>query len=231
MNKISLIKRIFAGLLYLGGILFAFYISIIIFKGNSIFNVLGIIIITTGVCIPTVLATFMIISTINEVDKRLKIMKVFVLIVFTFYNILLVNILFCSRLRYMTASTISISEYLKCGANFIPFKTIVKYILSLINDSMSKSIIIQNLLGNILLFAPMGVLLPSIFQRLHKFKSFLITLLFILINVEIVQLLSRSGSFDIDDVILNSIGAISFYGLWNINTVQNMLKKMYVLKI
>ena len=230
MNKIILIKRALSGLFYVIGILFAIYISFIILEGNIQFNVIGLVIISIGVCTPIALATFMLISTIKDVNKRFKIMKVFVLIVFTFYIILLMNILFYRRLRFINASTINFREYLKWNANFIPFKTITKYIQSFINDSLSKTIIIQNLIGNTLLFAPAGILLPCTFQRLYRFKNFLITLLFILVSVEIVQLLTQSGSFDIDDIILNSIGAVLFYGLWNANAIQKMLIKMYVVK-
>lgn len=230
MNKIILIKRTLSGFFYSTGILFALYISMIMLKGNIVFNITGLVTISMSIFIPIALATFIFISTVNNVDKRFKIMKVFVLIVFAFYGILLVNILFYSRLHYIDASTISITEYLKWSANFVPFKTITKYIQSFINDSLSKQIIIQNILGNILLFAPIGILLPCIFQRLYRFKNFLIALTVILVSVEIVQLLTCSGSFDIDDVILNSIGAVLFYGLWNVNAIQKMLIKMYVLK-
>lgn len=230
MGKTILMKKTLSGFLYISSILFAIYIGMIIFKGNSSFNMMDLIIISMGVYIPEALATFLLISTMNEADKRLKIMKVFVLIVFAFYCMLLVSILFYSRVRYIDTSTISITEYLKWNTNFTPFKTIAKYIRSFINNSMSESIIIQNLLGNTLLFAPMGLLLPCIFERLHKFKSFLITLSIILVSVETLQLLTRSGSFDIDDMILNSIGAVLLYGLWNVNSIQKKLIKMYVLK-
>jgi glycopeptide antibiotics resistance protein len=83
---------------------------------------------------------------------------------------------------------------------------------------------------NIVLFAPMGILLPCIFHSLSKFRKFLIVILIILISVEIGQWLTRSGSCDIDDIILNLIGAVVFYGLWNLSITQKILRRMYILK-
>lgn len=230
MEKKHLIKRILAGILYAIGILFALFICTLAFYDNLTFNLKGIIIAPIGVFIPSGLATYILISFTNEYSQRLKIMRVFVLITFAFYNILLISLLFCSRLRYINTSTVNIPLYIKFNANIIPFKTIVKYISSYFNHSMGKFIILQNLLGNLLVFAPMGILLPCIYQKLHKFDNFIVTLMIILFSVEIIQLLTFSGTFDIDDVILNSIGAVLFYCLWKTKMVKQLLTKIYILK-
>lgn len=231
MDKRDLIKKTIAGILYIGGILFAIYVGIIIFKGNSIFDVEGLITSGMCVCIPIALASYILISTMPEVEKRFKTIKVFIIIVFGFYIMLLITILFRNGFRHIEAiNTINISEYIKMNTNFIPFKTIGNYIKFFINDTINKSIIIENLFGNLLLFAPMGILLPSIFQNLSKFKKFLTTMLVVLFSVEIVQLLTSTGSFDIDDIILNLIGAVLFYGFWRLNGIQKILRKMYIIK-
>lgn len=230
MNKKDLVKRITAGVFYIGGILFALYITMIILKGNRIFNMLGLVICAMGVCIPIAIATFLLISSIQEVDKRLRIVTVSWLIIFVFYDILLINILFLNGSRHFRAiSTMSITEYIGRNTNLTPFKTIGEYIRFLISGSINKSIIVENLLGNIILFAPMGILIPCIFQSLRKFKKFLFVMIIILVSVEIGQFITRSGRCDIDDVILNLIGAILFYGLWNLNLIQKILRKMCVL--
>jgi glycopeptide antibiotics resistance protein len=230
MNKKTLIKRISAGVFYVGGILFALYITRIILRGNSIFNISGLVICALGVCIPIAIATFLLISSVQEVNKRLRIMKVCGIIIFIFYDILLINVLFWSGVRHFRAiSTISITQYVRGNTNFIPFKTIGEYIRFSIDGSINKSIIVENLLGNILLFSPMGILIPCIFQSLRKFKKFLFVMVIILGSVEIGQLIARSGSCDIDDIILNLTGAILVYGLWNLNLIQKILRRMYVL--
>jgi glycopeptide antibiotics resistance protein len=55
-------------------------------------------------------------------------------------------------------------------------------------------------------------------------------MLFSLFSVEVIQLLTFAGSFDIDDVILNIIGAALMYWLWKLKATQGLLKKVYVLK-
>ena len=149
--------------------------------------------------------------------KRLKARKIFTLIVFIFYIMILVNMLFYNRMRirrFNAAETANATQYIRWSINLIPFKTIGKYINAFISGSLNKWIIIENLLGNILIFAPMGILLPCIFQGLRKFKRYLITMLVILISVEAIQLLTHAGICDIDDVILNLFGSVLFYGIY-----------------
>ncbi len=231
METKTLTKRIISGVLYFAGIAFAMYIGSIIIKENSSLDVSGLIIGMLGVCIPIAIATFLLISSISKIENRFKLMKNFLVLISVFYILLLVTALFRNGFRQFEIISINgIKEYLKWNVNIIPFKTIGGYIQFFIDDSMNKSIIIENLLGNIILFAPMGMLLPCIFQKQRKFKMFLITMVVIIISVEIGQLITRSGSGDIDDVILNLIGAISVYGLWSLNSIQNMLSKFYIIE-
>ena len=231
MEKKILTKRIISGVLYFTGIVFAMYIGLIIIKENSSLDVSGLIIGMLGVCIPIAIATFLLISSISKIESRVILMKNILMFLLAFYILLLVTALFRNGFRQFEIISINgIKEYLKWNANIIPFKTIGGYIQFFIDDSMNKSIIIENLLGNVVLFAPMGMLLPCIFQKQRKFKIFLTTMVVILLSVEIGQLLTSSGICDIDDVILNLIGAISVYGLWSINSMQNMLSKLYILE-
>lgn len=230
MNKKDLIKKIVAGFFYIGGILFAIFVTMVMLEGKRIFNILGLVICLMGVFIPIAFATFLLISSTQESDKRLKIMKISWLIIFVFYDFLLIDILFLGYSRQLGAlNTTSFSEYIGRNTNLLPFKTIGSYIWSWINGSMNKTIIIENLLGNILLFAPMGILIPCTFQGLRKFKKFLFVMLVILVSVEIVQLLTHSGRCDIDDVILNLSGTIMLYWFWNISAVKNLLRKIHLL--
>jgi Glycopeptide antibiotics resistance protein len=226
-----LLQRTIAGVLYLGGILFATYIVMIILKGNVSFNASALIICIMGVCIPIAIATFLFVSSMQEVEQRFRIINVSIFFVFIFYIILLINILFLNGYRrFVAVHTVSMADYFKWNVNYIPFTSIGKYVRAIFNHSMNRSIIVENLLGNLLLFAPLGILLPCIFQRLRNFRKILTVMLAVLVSVEVAQFLTHTGSCDIDDIILNLIGAIIFYGLWNINMIQKILRKAYVLK-
>ena len=64
---------------------------------------------------------------------------------------------------------------------------------------------LTNLLGNVLLFTPMGMLLPIVFKRCNSLLKSVIIGTVISILIETVQFfLGRSA--DIDDVILNAFG-------------------------
>lgn len=93
--------------------------------------------------------------------------------------------------------------------NLQPFFTIGQFLQ--MSHSASKAWII-NLLGNIGVFVPFGVLMPVVFRMkpLKVYALFLVGL----ITLELTQLLSRRGSLDVDDVILNSLGFFIGYGIY-----------------
>jgi glycopeptide antibiotics resistance protein len=99
-------------------------------------------------------------------------------------------------------------------SNFIPFKTIIDYVFY----EENQNIAIRNILGNIIIFVPFGFLLPLIVTR--KFKIFsIVTLSFLLsLVLELVQFFSGIGSFDVDDLILNTFGALLGFRILNIFT-------------
>ena len=141
----------------------------------------------------------------DKKEKNVLIIKRCILI---FYGISLFIVLFGIRMGTGYTSQQSLMEYIKYNSNIIPFKTIMYYINCLATDRLSKSLIIDNLMGNLIMFVPMGCLLPLIFKKQKKFGWFLLTQSIILISIEVGQLGFRLGSFDIDDLILNLVGAI-----------------------
>lgn len=78
-----------------------------------------------------------------------------------------------------------------------------------------KTIII-NVFGNIIMFTPFGFL-GIIFPKLNDFKTLIIDFLSAIIIIESLQYFTRLGVFDIDDIILNTIGVAMgfwFYRIW-----------------
>jgi glycopeptide antibiotics resistance protein len=101
------------------------------------------------------------------------------------------------------------------SANLIPFATI-HYFLSAEDIPLGNRLI--NLLGNIGIFIPFGVLLPLRFEgRLIKSAIVFLSGLFVL---ELLQLISQRGRFDIDDFILNTVGFFLGYWLYQHGYVQ-----------
>mgnify|MGYP003415948985 FL=1 len=67
-------------------------------------------------------------------------------------------ILFLSSRGYW--SNKPLMEYIKYSSNFIPIRTISEYIKAIFEGSINIDISIKNLVGNLILFSPMGIYLP-----------------------------------------------------------------------
>lgn len=68
-----------------------------------------------------------------------------------------------------------------------------------------------NVFGNVLAFVPFGILMPKLVYRLKH--CFLVTLMALELSllVELAQLCFKIGSFDVDDLFLNTIGGFVGY--------------------
>ena len=98
--------------------------------------------------------------------------------------------------------------------NLIPFRTL-RLFAGLLDSGVRSHInmAVINLGGNVIMFIPLGFLLPRVFTKLNGFRKVLLITTLIITAVEIIQLLTLVGSCDIDDLILNLIGAAMGYGL------------------
>ena len=145
--------------------------------------------------------------------------------IFLIYCFVLVYVLFLSR---GTRDGFTFAEYMRRFTNFIPFKTIVEYVQRYIDGYRNLSVL--NLLGNFVLFMPMGALLPCVIRKLDRFWKVNLTVLGMVVMVEIVQGILRVGSVDIDDVLFNVVGAMIGYGLIRLPFIYNFLKKINLIK-
>jgi glycopeptide antibiotics resistance protein len=92
--------------------------------------------------------------------------------------------------------------------NFIPFKTIFEYITAIADGSI-RGHAIRNLFGNLFLLFPFGFYLPFFSRKASKIKIYIIVIAVFIVIIEIAQVLTMTGSMDIDDFILNFIGAMA----------------------
>lgn len=82
---------------------------------------------------------------------------------------------------------------------------------------------VSNLLGNVVVLMPLGILLPVMFRPMRKFWLALPVLLAVAIGVEVGQYLLQSGTADIDDSLFNFVGAWFSYAVTR--SIQMILKK------
>lgn len=99
--------------------------------------------------------------------------------------------------------------------NLTPFATISRYVqhLTWANRQDLWGSAAVNLLGNIIMFIPLGFLMPRVFRRLRKLWKTLLLCIGIIVAIELVQLVTLVGTCDVDDLILNVLGIYLGYFL------------------
>ena len=79
---------------------------------------------------------------------------------------------------------------------------------------------VANLFGNVIIFIPFGFFMPMA----SRYRSFFLTLFYsfgLSFLVEAFQLITLVGSFDVDDLLLNTIGGVIGYVIFVIcNTIR-----------
>lgn len=74
-----------------------------------------------------------------------------------------------------------------------------------------------NIIGNVAAFLPYGFFLPILSEKFrHTFKVFLLSFSLSL-TVELMQLIFKVGCFDVDDLLLNTIGGVIGYGIYKLS--------------
>ena len=91
--------------------------------------------------------------------------------------------------------------------------------------SGSWNLFLWNVVGNILVFVPFGMFLPRLFRRCKNILFVTLLSLELSLIVEVIQLVSRVGSFDVDDLLLNTIGGMLGYLIYKMVSVVTRIFK------
>ncbi|WP_286925296.1 MULTISPECIES: VanZ family protein [Lysinibacillus] len=75
---------------------------------------------------------------------------------------------------------------------------------------------LQNCLFNILMFVPLGILLPLLIAKFKEFKWLLLVVVGATVSIETYQTLTGAGIFELDDLMNNSLGGIFGYQLYRL---------------
>ncbi|MDO3410857.1 VanZ family protein [Saccharibacillus sp. CPCC 101409] len=73
-----------------------------------------------------------------------------------------------------------------------------------------------NLAGNVALFVPFGILFPFLFRGWRGYFRFIFRFLILIAALELLQGVSGVGVADVDDLILNGLGATLGYALYKL---------------
>lgn len=145
-------------------------------------------------------------SILGAISQTGKKKKIFLLggqwVLFVYYLYILSVLLFFGGL-------FQINRTYSGEFQLIPFKTIDSYILFYRNTGSFVSL--SNLLGNLVLMMPLGYFIPTLFEKTRKFWVFIPIVAIIATGVELIQWKTGTGIGDVDDSILNFLGAVLAY--------------------
>ncbi len=120
-------------------------------------------------------------------------------ILFAIYLAVLIYFLFFAD---MLGRTNAVQAY---DHNLILFREIRRYWVY--RGRIGFPYVFLNLAGNVLMFMPFGFLLPIMSRKLRGFFRVVLSGLALSLAVECIQLLTHTGCFDVDDLLLNTIGS------------------------
>ncbi|MCI8586988.1 MAG: VanZ family protein [Clostridia bacterium] len=165
-----------------------------------------------------------------EIEKN---RKIGITLIFIIYSILLVTLLFFDgnyrRMGFKGQIKIFSKEHFEFYSNIVPFATITSFFTKYIENNINLSIVVINILGNIIAFAPFGIFLPILYKdKINNIKKFILTMIIIVFIVECIQFITKSGTFDVDDIILNVLGATIMYGITRIKKVKELIEKILI---
>ena len=81
---------------------------------------------------------------------------------------------------------------------------------------LSTEAVVTNLFGNIFAFSPFGFMIPIVLNKKRAlFRAVLSTFFFSLV-IETSQLIMKVGVFDVDDLLMNTVGGLIGYIVYRI---------------
>lgn len=105
--------------------------------------------------------------------------------------------------------------------NLILFKEITRF--TEYREELGAFAVFTNLFGNILIFMPFGFFI----SMASKSRGFFMTLFYsfgLSLCVEVFQLITKVGCFDVDDLLLNTIGGVLGYIIF---MICNMIRRRH----
>ena len=134
--------------------------------------------------------------------RKKKIFRAVGKVLFLLYVVFLIYFLFLAEWYGRTG----ISEGYRYNVEL--FREIKRFIIY--REQLGAFAVFANLAGNILIFVPYGFFI-SVASRERGFFKTLFFSMGLSLCVEIIQLFTRVGSFDVDDILLNTIGGVLGY--------------------
>lgn len=155
----------------------------------------------------------------NATKKKIRCLGAFL---FLLYVLLLIYFLFFSEDYGRIAQVERGYRY-----NLLPFVEIRRFWTY--RDLLGEFAFYTNIFGNVLGFLPFGLMLPLIAPKMDNVFLTVLSGFLLSLGVEVIQLITKVGCFDVDDLILNTLGA--FLGYLGFALCNHIRRKYYGKKI
>ncbi len=226
------VTRVLSAVMYVVGAVFTVLYILLSLNNDLIIHPVVRLLILAVMCISVYAGSIVICKTFEQA-RREKIMKSTFMFFFVLYIVVLLTFTMFDSFygrhgynRFFVWDSEMFYRYINESLNLIPFKTIFIFIKGFFDGSIRKDVAAVNLLGNLIAFSPFAFFMPLLFKKMKSLKRFTIAMLIIVAAVECTQLIMLTGSFDVDDLILNVGGAVIFYKLFHIQSVKKVISSV-----
>lgn len=158
-------------------------------------------------------------------NKRINIAREIILFIFFVYFLFLLLLTIFKGGRIEFSNQFNSYMYREHGLlgiiNIVPIKETINTFMHS-ETGMRNSL--RNLIGNILVFMPLGFFIPLLFDKFNNLKKVLKVGCLSSLAIELSQLFVGSNVCDIDDVIYNTLGALA--GFICYKTFETIIKKV-----
>lgn len=126
---------------------------------------------------------------------------------------------------FSLSNRIALQDYFKENFNLVPFATIQNYLFAFKNHHVLPTAFLYNIFGNLFAFMPLAFFFSVLFSKMDTSYRFFFFVSISVLFIESMQILLRCGSFDIDDYILNVMGAMLFYFFLHLSICKKFIKR------
>ena len=181
------------------------------------------------ICLCSYSGTLLFSRNVEEQTKTKLIKRTFVfyfiLYIFLLFNLVMLDDFFgrASMGVIWNFDPRYLDSFLMTRVNLIPFRTVLEYLNSFSIPFHTKII---NLLGNTLAFAPFGFFAHVILNKKPSLLKFTLLMVSASLLIEVIQLIFLVGSCDIDDIILNVLGAVFSYLIFKTKICKKIIRRI-----
>jgi len=181
------------------------------------------------ICLCSYSGTLLFSRNVEEQTKTKLIKRTFVfyfiLYIFLLFNLVMLDNFFgrASMGVIWNFDPRYLDSFLMNRVNLIPFRTVLEYLNSFSIPFHTKII---NLLGNTLAFAPFGFFAHVIPNKKPSLLKFTLLMVSASLLIEVIQLIFLVGSCDIDDIILNVLGAVFSYLIFKTKICKKIIRRI-----